>query len=244
MRFDICTACQKVWHKHLDESYLDMIKSKYGRRLITLDEYTDDIANHFTSFFRKKTLLEQAFSQEFISTQFGNKKIEILSVWCSYGQEVYVIAHYLSKFLRNYNILGIDFSKKCINHAKRWIFRWESHDKEKTIKTFKDFFWDNVIFDSQNSTIEFRDHIKSKICFDTQDAIVFNPKLEDKFDIIICYNMVLHLTPQSAKNVSDNIYSYAKKWSVILVDHWPLFQKTLWLKYKNYRDIAFLEKNI
>jgi len=243
MNFDAKEVCRQIWHTHQDNHYFRLMQQRFWDGVFSIVEFTDYIVNHYTTFFRNKTLLENIFSKEFVLTQFGKKRLNVLSLWCSYWQEAYMMAHYLSQINLLYQVYGIDFSPQCIDSAKKWIFEWDPSRKEKSILDYKDFFWDNVYFDQYTQTIQFTNNIKRNLTFEVQNAVKFNPKFRDKFDIIMCYNLLLHLNNEWVQKTLDNIYKYAKSWSVILINtSMHILQKMDNIRQNNYNWILFYQK--
>lgn len=131
------------------------------------------------------------------------KKLRILSLGCSTGQEVYSIAIAVSRLIGlsdwQVQIIGTDLSSAAISKAQRGYYNLFEIQTGLNAETMIDnFTLDGELWkvnDDIKKMVEFRR-------FNLLDELTFN----EKFDIIFCRNVLRFFTPELQYKLSEKIH--------------------------------------
>lgn len=159
-----------------------------------------------TRFFRDYSVFSQF--QNYIlplvkEANRGIKKLRILSLGCSTGQEVYSIAICVNKVLGfsdwPVTIIGTDVSSYAISRAQKGVYNQFEIQTGLKAETMIDYFTQDGevwrVNDDIRKMVEFRR-------YNLLDKLAF----QEKFDIVFCRNVLRFFTPEIQEQLSAKIH--------------------------------------
>ncbi len=166
-----------------------------------------------TYFFREKPavqLFAKTIIPELIEISVKEKrKIRIWSAGCSSGEEPYTLVMLLKENFPWVNpddleILATDINENSINKAKNgiysdWSFRGIDNNLIK--KYFTRTGTKYIISDKIKEMVKFKIHNLSK------DSYLFDETKRNKWDIILCRNVLMYFTPEIIKYCAQNFHA-------------------------------------
>tara|TARA_Y100001935_G_scaffold255437_1_gene268449 strand:- start:1014 stop:2864 length:1851 start_codon:yes stop_codon:yes gene_type:complete len=218
----------------LGERQRSMVETRLGRRLAqlklkNLDEYhtylTENfnvesralislLTTHHTFFFREflhfKFLEDQAFDKlvEVARTR-PDKTIRIWSAACSRGQEVYSLAMFFDKLLRErapdvkYQILGTDVDIESVKWAQNGVYN------KNEIKEVPLAYLTNNWARGTGKIADFvkvKDVLKSRCKFEDRNILKLSPSEEaGYYDVIFCRNVLIYFNSDQIKTVVGSL---------------------------------------
>lgn len=183
-------------------SSIDYLVNKINDDSLLLNKFLEKFLINETWFLRdQKPFL---FLKEYIEENWSIKnKLRILSIPCSSGEEVYSISILLSQIENlNFNIEGIDLSKKALTIAKQGIYR-------KNAFRGTDEYFQTKYFNKIEDNYFIKDEYKNNIKF--YEGNILDGSLlsnEEQYDIIFCRNLLIYFDEEKrlkAKNKIDNL---------------------------------------
>ncbi|WP_034730793.1 protein-glutamate O-methyltransferase CheR [Bacteriovorax sp. Seq25_V] len=183
---------------NLEEYYraltTDEEKEEFKKNLI------DIVTINETSFFRDKIPFEYIRS-----LLDGKTKLDVLSIPCSFGQEVYSLAILFEENnFKSYQIYGVDISSEVVDYARRGqyntfeISRGISEDMQN-----KYFIKDEKKFDVSPK-------IRSKVSFSVGSVLDRNVFI-NSVDLILCRNLLIYFNDKTRETVILNLLNSLKK---------------------------------
>lgn len=211
---------------------LNLYKDPYiGRRIqvrmratqaATTDEYLDIAENspveykklvsvltiNVTRFFRNRETfdkIDQLLIPSIIRNQNerGGRRINVLSVGCSTGEEPYSIAilflDYLQKTgqTRDIRVLGTDIDKRALFHALKGVY-----DREKVEDIPKDILKRYFVVTRRGYQIA--PDVRSKVIFIKKD--VFSYKMYNRFDLILARNILIYFVRSYQEKIVESFH--------------------------------------
>lgn len=167
-----------------------------------------------TWFFRDKGSL--AFFKDYVEKNYffhPNKKLKILSIPCSSGEEPYTIAMILSDLgmdAKKYTIHAADISQKALVKAEYGIYNKNSFRGCEL--EFREKY-----FIQSNGKFTLDKNIRNQVHFFQEN--IKEPKIviENQYDIIFCRNLFIYLDQESQKFVLKTLDHILDKNGVIIV---------------------------
>ncbi|MFL2826975.1 MAG: CheR family methyltransferase [Paracoccaceae bacterium] len=197
------------------------------------------VAKHFvnpeTSFFRNMEV------SELLRNLIDQKNSRVWFAGCSTGQEVYS-TYLMSKKNLNLKLIGTDLNIDAIYHAKEGkYFLYRSKEIEKINVYRKDINLNIYPSENLNSTyVEFKKSLGKIVLFDIHNLVVGPYSLE--FDIVICRNVLLHMTENGKAKVLKSLAASVKTGGfLILGDTDPKMTGAEW-KRINKGNIVLWQK--
>lgn len=170
-----------------------------------------------TYFFREKpaiSLLKEIIFPSFIKHKaLHNCSLRIWSAGCSSGEEPYSIAILIKKYFpsicgKNLHIYATDINSLALDKAKKGIFsQWSFRAVDNEI--LQSYFTKEG--NGYRINNEIRDMIsfeKHNLAIDTFPGIKSN---EDKWDLILCRNVLMYFSPEIIKKCSEEFYKVLKE---------------------------------
>ena len=195
-----------------------------------------NFVNPETSFFRNAEV------SELLRNLIGQKNSRVWFAGCSTGQEVYS-AYLMSKKNLNLKLVGTDLNIDAIHHAKKGkYFLYRSKEIEKINLFKKDTFMNICPDENLNSTyVEFKKNLSEIILFDIHNLVTGPYNIE--FDIVICRNVLLHMTESGKAKVLGSLAKSVKTGGfLILGDTDPKMTGAEW-KRINKGNIVLWQKS-
>ncbi len=216
------SSIQRAIHHRLAQLQITDL-GKYHSLLLEnnkeLCELIEEIVVPETWFFRNKTPFEafnKIFNRHILPGRNKKKKIRILSVPCSTGEEPYSLAMILHEHGMNpkdVEIMAVDISLQAIEKAKRAIYSEnafrDTHDSR--IKKY---------FEKHNSQYHLTKSIQKFVKF--KQSNVFSGSLSPYpgyFDAIFCRNLLIYFGREKQQIVLEKLHRALKKNGALFVGH-------------------------
>lgn len=179
---------------------------KTGQKAL-VSQVIETLAFADTRFFRDWAVFQQ-FEQYVLplvkETNRNIKKLRILSLGCSSGQEVYSIAMLVNKVLGysdwQIDIIGTDLSSAAISKAQRGYY--DQFEIQNGLKA--EYMIDNFTLDGTNWRVN--DNIKKMVEFRRYN-LLDEATFKEDFDIIFCRNVLRFFTPELQEQLCAKIHS-------------------------------------
>ena len=185
----------------------DLITELKSGQKALLSQVIETLALADTRFFRDWSVFQQ-FEQYVLplvkETNRNIKKLRILSLGCSSGQEVYSIAIAVNKLFPfndwQIDIIGTDLSSTAIAKAQRGIY--DQFEIQNGLRA--DLMIDNFTLEGTNWRVN--DNIKKMVEFRRYN-LLDEATFKEDFDIIFCRNVLRFFTPELQEQLSAKIHS-------------------------------------
>ncbi len=185
-------------------------------RAVEDDYLTSELTTHHTFFFREFRHFE------FLQTQIpnliknaresGKKKIKILCLACSRGQEVYSVAMFFHYHLNQMNandvdfeIEGTDVDKASVKIAENGVYRF-TDIKSIPMKYLGDH-WQRGLNDI-DQYVRVKDSLRTKVKFRYGNLLNLKNELKDSYDIIFCRNVFIYFNESQIKLIGKDILNH------------------------------------
>lgn len=197
------------------EEYIAFLRKSAGDELALLIE---EIVVPETWFFRDRTpfdYLAQYVTGEWLDKR-GERRLNILSFPCSTGEEPYSIAMVLKQIgvpKDLINIEAFDISGRCIETARRGIYRENSFRGDEDIR-YQSFF------DRQGGLYYLDDEVREMVNFRQGNILEANTLLgRHKYDIIFCRNLLIYLEADTQLQVCKSLVDSIVPGGMFFVGH-------------------------
>lgn len=162
-----------------------------------------------TSFYRNYRVvraMENILFPYLLDNNYSTKRIKILCLGCSTGQEVYSIAMSIKKKIKDYKkwdiqLLGVDISSDAILKAQKGYYsQFEIQhglNAKDIIENFKkvEGYW--------QANQDLLDMVQFR-----RENIIFDDKSSEKYDLIFCRNVLNNFTVEMQKKVIESVYEH------------------------------------
>ena len=183
-----------------------IVELKSGQKAL-ISQVIETLALADTRFFRDWNVFQQ-FEQYVLplikETNRNIKKLRILSLGCSSGQEVYSIAIIVNKVLPysdwQIDIIGTDLSSAAIAKAQRGYY--DQFEIQNGLKA--ELMIDNFTLEGTNWRVN--DNIKKMVEFRRYN-LLDEATFKEEFDIIFCRNVLRFFTPELQEQLCAKIHS-------------------------------------
>jgi len=175
-----------------------------------------------TYFFREKKELE--YLVEFIEN--SSKKLKILSLPCSSGEEIYSIL--IMMFQKNIpldkvTIIGYDIDLQMIEKAKRAIYNeYSLHNLSQDIR-------ESYFTQTDNKTFQIKSFLQQQVEFKQQNIFEIDIKYE-YYDVILSRNMMIYFDDIKRKEAIEIITKSLKRGGIFIKGHADLFNHSIMLQ--------------
>lgn len=181
-----------------------------------ISSFIADMTNHTTFWFRDNyqfDFLEDLIEREVFYRSGTMLSLNILSVACSTGEEVYSISIMMQKLKSKhpeivYKIKGIDVDAASVNHAREGVYK-----KDSVIKNIQDPY---SYFDKVNEGhLRIKDIYKNDVIIECSN--ILNYKEYNKYHIVFCRNIMIYCDHIQTKNIIDSIYRFTNPFGYLLL---------------------------
>jgi chemotaxis protein methyltransferase WspC len=179
--------------------------------------FLDEVVVPETSFFRDRVPFQ--FLTEWAQAKsFGDRKLRILSLPCSTGEEPYSIALTLlgaGLTVDQFEIDAIDLSDRALNIAKSGRYSIQPLGR----------FWELVsgAWDYRDSVLQMSLEVKQAIHFklgNIMDLVLEDDRPSDlQYDVIFCRNLLIYFDPETRQRVLQGFDRLLKKTGLLFVGH-------------------------
>lgn len=190
--------------RRTQEEYLGELEGLYDEEEIS--RLASEVTVGETLFFRHgaqlQTFLHFAIPQR-MKARHSVKRLSVLSVGCSSGEEPYSLAMLLRQNfgLQDWKvqILGIDVNRKALAVARRGLFSsWSVREVQDHLL--------NRWFSRKNDQFQLDKSILEEVQFEERNLNLPNEELwlPGRWDIIFCRNMLMYFAPEKAAQLVGN----------------------------------------
>jgi chemotaxis protein methyltransferase WspC len=179
--------------------------------------FLDEVVVPETSFFRDRVPF-QLLTEWAQSQHLTDRKLRILSLPCSTGEEPYSIALTLlgaGLTVDQFEIDAIDLSDRALNIAKSGCYA------KKPLGNF----WERVsgYWDYQDQTLQMSLAVKRSIDFklgNVMDLVAHpHPDIDALYDVIFCRNLLIYFDPETRQRVLQGFDRWLGKTGLLFVGH-------------------------
>lgn len=239
LHLELVQEISKLIHQRtgiqLGEKQVAMVESRLKRRsyevgLTGLDDYVAFFAanrdtetealislltTHHTFFFREFVqfeFLQQKLPELVHSARSrGSKTLEVYSAACSRGQEVYSLAMFLDRHLKecapdfDYKILGSDVDGASVEVAGNGVYRREEI-KSAPLAYLGDHWARGT--GEISEFVKAKKSLRSHCEFAKVNLLDLGPLAKRKFDVIFCRNVFIYFTPPQIKKIAHELLAH------------------------------------
>lgn len=193
-------------------------------------EFVNHFTTNYTFFFREQSVLKY-LEQNIIAKNFSGKVIKIWSAACSTGQEPYTISMILEKHKRSYitaSILATDVDSQALNMGQQEAYSAMDYD------SIPDEYKKICVGREKDKPI-LLPHVKHRVTFRILN-LIYNPwPMKNKFDIILCRNVLYYFSEDIKKTLINRFYDILNPggYLVISVSDSHALDKSKFVKVSN-----------
>lgn len=224
-------------NKSLEDYYEFFITSKEE-----FNSFIEEIVINETKFMRDVShfdYLKNEYFPQLIENVSNSivKRIRILSLGCSYGQESYSIGFILNELDIpqdiNVSIIGVDISNFAIKKAESGIY------KSFEMRGLNSYFKNKYFKKLENDSYEVVNDIKNMVEFQKLNIMEpsFEIKLNLKFDIIFFKNVVFYFDSTIVSAVIKKVENILKRDSLLILS--PSETNMSIIKGENFEEIFY-----
>ncbi|MFY0600999.1 MAG: protein-glutamate O-methyltransferase CheR [Cyclobacteriaceae bacterium] len=210
----------RLMMKHKMESSLDL----WSRVLKDYDFFNkaiDDLLVNLTELFRNPDVWIKLRNE--ILGQFEGRMLKIWHAGCSTGEEVYTMAIILEEMgiLPHAKLKATDLSSKALDKAKKGDYPIEII--QQYLKPFLKFFPDRKLedyFNFQDKFASIKPGYKHNIKFEKHNLV--HDKVDDKFDIIFCRNVMIYFDEKLKNRVLNLIHESLKPGGYLIIGYYDI----------------------
>ena len=182
--------------------------------------FLDALSINVTDFFRDKTVfltlkrkILPSMIEKLLSEQ--RKRMRIWSIACSGGQEPYSLAMTLNEIIENqrkglkFIIFATDLNEAVLKKTRTARYT------KKEIKNVPKIYINKYFAKSDKNEFEIKENIRKLIKVRKHDLI--DGKMEGKFHLILCRNLLIFLTPGLQSEVLKKMHASLKKEGILVL---------------------------
>ena len=157
-----------------------------------------------TWFFREKRCFDflAAYAGENSEKFRKGRPLRVLSLGCSTGEEPYSVVMGLLDAgmpLGSFRVEAVDVSKDCLDFAQRGIYGKNSFRG-------KDLEFQRRYFNPLKEGFQLKDEVRFSVRFKKGNVVDYpNSQSQNKYDIVLCRNLLIYLSPQLQHNLLKRI---------------------------------------
>ena len=222
--------------RYIKDKKLSGYKALYSKLkkgdLTVLDwaSLVDTLTVHETCYYREKNAIQFAVDYCKSKAIDGFKQqpdepqhIQIWSVGCSTGEEVYTLAIEMDKLSYSleeshgkkiyFGVTGVDISYPSLNVASEGRYSSKQLDSlpDAVVRCYFDKLEDDVY--------QVSDNIKRRTCFIQGNVFDMGKKIKQKFDVIFCQNVLIYFRNERKQQVVKQLKERLKPGGVLILGH-------------------------
>jgi chemotaxis protein methyltransferase CheR len=172
------------------------------------NQVVEALLNNETYFFRDRApfdLLARHALPELAKKRHSGRKIRIWSAGCSTGQEVYSIAMLFAEDPVRWrgwtvDVFGTDVSSAAIDRARSGLY--SQFEVQRGLAISQTIRWFEETSDGWRAVEDLRKSIRFQV-----HNLLESPPHPGAFDIVLCRNVLLYLTPEKRRLAFDRLAS-------------------------------------
>lgn len=179
-----------------------------GREPGLSNQVVEALLNNETYFFRDRApfdLLSRHALPELARKRHSSRKIRIWSAGCSTGQEVYSVAMLFAENVAHWrgwtvDLLGTDVSSAVVERARSGVYT--QFEVQRGLGINQTIRWFEECDDGWRAIEELRKNIRFQV-----HNLLEPPPHPGGFDVVLCRNVLLYLTPEKRRVAFDRLAS-------------------------------------
>jgi len=179
-----------------------------------INELIEEVVIPETWFFRENQPYEYVLN--YFQEQPPSKKVNILSIPCSTGEEPYSIAMMLMDngiHESRYSIDAVDIAVKNIDKANKAQYRKNSFRSD-------DLSFVDKHFEKQGDMFSLSDNIKDKVHFHCENVLNDSFSLERKsYDVIFCRNLLIYFDEATQNTMFSRLDKLLQPKGILVLGH-------------------------
>ncbi|MBB6452206.1 chemotaxis protein methyltransferase CheR [Salirhabdus euzebyi] len=206
MKRRLTSLCQKRDCDNFVQYFHLIIKEKEY-----FNEFLDRITINVSEFYRNGKRWEVLEKKILPKLLRENRNVKIWSAACSTGEEPYTIAMLLHPYinLNQVNILATDLDENALQAAKRGIYL------EKSLKEVPSQIKQKHFSSKDGNFFSVDESLKKCITFKKHNLL--KDPYEEKFDLIVCRNVLIYFTEEAKEIVYRQFSQSLKPGGVLFV---------------------------
>lgn len=198
------------------EEYLHLIESDYGE----FESFYNEMAVYETWFFRDRGSFQflKRYSEDMKLSKEKAKKIRILSVPCSTGEEPYSIAITLLETglsQESFHLDAVDLSRSAISQALLGVYKKRSFRDENRYAHLKEKY-----FVKTEEGFMINEKVKKPVSFYIDNIVSENFLIKHiPYNLIFCKNLFIYLTDTARKRAFENLKRLILPDGILIVGH-------------------------
>ncbi|WP_432825044.1 CheR family methyltransferase [Dactylosporangium sp. CA-092794] len=190
-------------HGLSDRGYLDRLATAWTAELAALAEALTVNETYFFRNIEQFRVLDQVALPERLRGRAGDRRLDLLSVGCSTGEEAYTLAMVVAGRVPDgweTAIVGLDVNRGALRKAMAGRYStWSLRETPEAAR--RRWFQagdDGVEIDARlRGRVRFVEHNVAR-----EDLLLFAP---DTYDVVFCRNLLMYLTPDAGRAVVERI---------------------------------------
>ncbi|MET1256543.1 CheR family methyltransferase [Aliikangiella maris] len=216
----------------------------------------DSLTVNETCFYREKHSLGLVSSycrnmaiERFQAAPDKPQHLQLWSVGCSTGEEVYTLAIEMDKLNLGlhdsvgkevyFGVTGIDISYPSLAVAREGVYAARQLD-------FVPMVTKNLYFNRlADGYFQIRDNIRQRCCFIQSNILEMKAKLKQNYDVIYCQNVLIYFKQDRKQSVIDELVERLKPGGLLVLGHGEITgtNNDLLTKVDNKHCLAYLRKD-
>ncbi len=182
-------------HGLSDRGYLDRLGTAWNNELAALAEAVTINETYFFRNIEQFNVLAEVVLPARVRVRAGERRLRLLSVGCSTGEEAYTLAMVAAERVEpswDVSILGLDVNRAALRVAAAGRYsRWSLRETPAAAQ----HRW----FQAVAEGVEIDERLRGRVRFleynaANDDALLFAP---DTYDVVFCRNLLMYLTPET-----------------------------------------------
>jgi chemotaxis protein methyltransferase CheR len=202
------------------DEYYEYVVNHRENELAELDSL---LTTHYTFFFRE--MVHYEFIRDNLPKLIknvrdrGEDKIRIWSAACSRGHEVYSLAMYLNYYLPkiasdiSFDILGTDIDHNSIETCENGVYKYD--EVSQIPMMYLNDSWTRGSGDISHFA-KIKTHLNEKCRFQKINLREFPASFNEKFDVILCRNVLIYFSPEDVLIISKNLSKHLHQNSFLI----------------------------
>ncbi|MEP0985025.1 protein-glutamate O-methyltransferase CheR [Ekhidna sp.] len=181
----------------------------------------DELLVNLTELFRNPDVWIKL--REMVIPEIENKSLNIWHAGCSTGEEVYTMNIVLEtlNLLNKSKLLATDLSKKALNKAKKGEYSLVT--LKQYLVPFLKFFPNREMtdyFDFHDKHANIKSKYATNVTFKRHNLVM--DKMDGKYDIIFCRNVMIYFDDSLKKRVLDLLHSSLKDNGYLIIGYYDI----------------------
>ncbi|WP_327004103.1 methyltransferase domain-containing protein [Dactylosporangium sp. NBC_01737] len=173
--------------------YLDRLGTAWNNELAALAEAVTVNETYFFRNIEQFNVLAEVVLPERVRARSGERRLRLLSVGCSTGEEAYTLAMVAAERVDpawDTSIVGLDVNRAALRVAAAGRYsRWSLRETPAAAQ----HRWFHAVADG----VEIDERLRGRVRFLEYNAVDDDPLLfaPDTYDVVFCRNLLMYLTP-------------------------------------------------